>query len=57
MGILFIMRHKCIQLVIFFAVESKYAIIILDKLDNLARGTYIIRVQAGETIVTQRLIK
>lgn len=31
--------------------------IILDKLDNLARGTYIIRVQAGETIVTQRLIK
>lgn len=37
--------------------EKGVTTIVLDKLDNLARGSYIIRVQAGETIITQRLIK
>lgn len=30
---------------------------VIDKLNNLADGVYIIKVQAGETILTQKLIK
>jgi len=31
--------------------------LVVDKLENLARGIYIMKVQAGETILTQKLIK
>ncbi|MBL0181965.1 MAG: T9SS type A sorting domain-containing protein [Chitinophagaceae bacterium] len=31
--------------------------LVVDKLENLAKGIYIMKVQAGETILTQKLIK
>ena len=31
--------------------------VVIDKLDNLTRGLYIIKVQAGETIVVKKLMK